>query len=150
MAAEAGELVADGNVVEREAGGGASPAADDAALDVLAEPPGSALSPAPTPRCSRGSTWRRTRATTRTSTRSPRRRCGLRPPGIFTFRTVVAPFELDDETPVAPGTILAPVIAAVHRRPDIYPEADRFLPDRFVGIRPGTYTWVPGSVRFFV
>ncbi|UTI66673.1 cytochrome P450 [Paraconexibacter antarcticus] len=58
---------------------------------------------------------------------------------------MVAPFELDDETPVAPGTILAPVIAAVHRRPDIYPEPDRFLPDRFVGIRPGTYTWVPSG-----
>jgi cytochrome P450 len=31
----------------------------------------------------------------------------------------------------------------------VYPEPDAFRPERFVGVKPGTYTWLPfgGGVR---
>ena len=49
------------------------------------------------------------------------------------------------------GTVVAPCIQLVHRRPEIYPEPARFLPERFLGPEPqgGTYTWIPfgGGVR---
>jgi cytochrome P450 len=37
----------------------------------------------------------------------------------------------------------------MHRRPDIYPEPERFRPERFLEQRAGTYTWIPfgGGVR---
>ena len=42
-----------------------------------------------------------------------------------------------------------PSIHLVHRDPTIYPEPDRFLPERFLETPPGTYTWIPfgGGVR---
>jgi cytochrome P450 len=49
------------------------------------------------------------------------------------------------------GTVVAPCITLVHRRPEIYPEPARFVPERFLGPEPqgGTYTWIPfgGGVR---
>ncbi len=49
------------------------------------------------------------------------------------------------------GTVVAPCIQLVHRRPDVYPDPMRFLPERFLGPEPqgGTYTWIPfgGGVR---
>ena len=49
------------------------------------------------------------------------------------------------------GTVVACCIQLVHRRPEIYPEPARFLPERFLGPEPqgGTYTWIPfgGGVR---
>jgi cytochrome P450 len=47
------------------------------------------------------------------------------------------------------GVSVAPCIYLVHRRPDIYPEPERFLPERFLDSPPGTYTWIPfgGGVR---
>jgi cytochrome P450 len=52
------------------------------------------------------------------------------------------------------GTVVAPSIYLVHRRPDVYPDPGRFRPERFLaadGERPqgGTYTWIPfgGGVR---
>ena len=51
---------------------------------------------------------------------------------------------------LAAGTVVAPSIFLVHRREEIYPDAARFRPERFLG-RPqgGTYTWIPfgGGVR---
>ena len=40
-------------------------------------------------------------------------------------------------------------IIALHHRPDVYSEPLRFAPERFVGVKPGTYTWIPfgGGIR---
>jgi cytochrome P450 len=47
------------------------------------------------------------------------------------------------ETPAAMS------IVALHHREDVYPEPRRFDPDRFVAVKPGTYTWIPfgGGIR---
>ena len=47
------------------------------------------------------------------------------------------------------GARVAPSIHLVHRREDVYPEADAFRPERWLGVRPGPYTFLPfgGGVR---
>jgi cytochrome P450 len=47
------------------------------------------------------------------------------------------------------GVTVTPSIWLMHRRPDIYPEPDRFRPERFLEQPAGTYTWIPfgGGVR---
>ena len=72
----------------------------------------------------------------------------LRPVISLVNRTLKAPMEFGGyELPA--GVKVAPCIYLVHRRPDIYPEPDRFLPERFLDQAPGTYTWIPfgGGVR---
>ncbi len=53
-------------------------------------------------------------------------------------------FVLPADTPVAIGII------ALHHRTDVYPEPQRFRPERFLGAKqPGTHTWIPfgGGIR---
>jgi cytochrome P450 len=72
----------------------------------------------------------------------------LRPVISLVNRTLKEPMEFGGyELPV--GVKVAPCIYLVHRRPEIYPEPDRFLPERFLAEAPGTYTWIPfgGGVR---
>jgi cytochrome P450 len=47
------------------------------------------------------------------------------------------------------GAGVTPCIHLIHRDPGIYPDPDRFLPERFLDNPPGTYTWIPfgGGVR---
>jgi cytochrome P450 len=72
----------------------------------------------------------------------------LRPVISLVNRTLKAPMEFGGyELPA--GVKVAPCIYLVHRRPDVYPDPDRFLPERFLEASPGTYTWIPfgGGVR---
>jgi len=72
----------------------------------------------------------------------------LRPVISLVNRTLKAPMELGGyELPA--GVKVVPSIYLVHRRPDLYPDPERFLPERFLGTTPGTYTWIPfgGGVR---
>jgi cytochrome P450 len=72
----------------------------------------------------------------------------LRPVVAQVSRRLTAPVQLNGYT-IPAGTLLAPSIYLVHRRPDIYPEPDSFKPERFLGKPPQTYTWLPfgGGVR---
>jgi cytochrome P450 len=47
------------------------------------------------------------------------------------------------ETPVLMSILL------LHHREDVYPDPFSFRPERFVGVKPGTYTWIPfgGGIR---
>ena len=47
------------------------------------------------------------------------------------------------------GVVVSPAIYLVHRRPDLWPEPERFRPERFVGVRPSPFTFFPfgGGVR---
>jgi cytochrome P450 len=45
---------------------------------------------------------------------------------------------------VPPGMEINPSIRTIHRRADLYPSAERFEPERFLGDDPpDTYTWIP-------
>lgn len=72
----------------------------------------------------------------------------LRPAFPFTVRVTKRPLALDGLT-IPPGTIVAPFITLVHRRADLYPDPRAFRPERFIGTRPGTYSWIPfgGGMR---
>jgi cytochrome P450 len=72
----------------------------------------------------------------------------LRPVISLVNRTLKAPMRIRGyELPA--GVKVVPSIYLVHRRPDVYPEPERFLPERFLDRPPGTYTWIPfgGGVR---
>ncbi len=45
---------------------------------------------------------------------------------------------------VPPGMEIDPSIRTIHRRADLYPQPQRFIPERFLGAdAPDTYTWLP-------
>jgi cytochrome P450 family 135 len=72
----------------------------------------------------------------------------LRPVIVIVLRRLTEPVVLGDyELPA--GASVAPSIHLIHRDPEIYPEPNRFLPERFLDNPPGTYTWIPfgGGVR---
>ena len=72
----------------------------------------------------------------------------LRPVISLVARRLTQPVEIGGwELPA--GVTLTPSIYLVHRRPDVYPEPERFLPERFLDNPPGTYTWIPfgGGIR---
>ena len=50
---------------------------------------------------------------------------------------------------LAAGTPVLLSILLLHHRGDLYPRPGEFLPERFLGVKPGTYTWLPfgGGIR---
>jgi cytochrome P450 len=55
----------------------------------------------------------------------------------------LGPYVVPAQSPVALSII------NVHHRDDVYPEPYAFRPERFLGRKPGTYTWIPfgGGIR---
>jgi cytochrome P450 len=72
----------------------------------------------------------------------------LRPPVPVVVRNLLEPMRLGGYDLPA-GTTVAPCIHLIHRDERWYEQPHRFLPERFVGKQPGTYTWIPfgGGVR---
>jgi cytochrome P450 len=72
----------------------------------------------------------------------------LRPVISLVARRLTEPVQIGGwELPA--GITVTPSIYLVHRRPDVYPNPERFEPERFLSNPPGTYTWIPfgGGVR---
>ncbi len=72
----------------------------------------------------------------------------LRPPVPVVLRRLAAPLAVGEWTlPV--GVTVAPCIHLIHHRPDVYPQPDAFMPERFLERPAGTYTWIPfgGGIR---
>ncbi len=72
----------------------------------------------------------------------------LRPPLPIVVRRLAAPYEIGGRLLPA-GARVAPCIWLTHRRPDLYPDPDAFQPERFLGVTPDTYAWLPfgGGIR---
>jgi cytochrome P450 len=68
----------------------------------------------------------------------------LFPPVYWIPRIARAPFVLGDQT-FAAGTniFLSPYVT--HRIPQLYPDPDSFCPERWIGARQNTYTYIPFS-----
>jgi cytochrome P450 len=57
-------------------------------------------------------------------------------------RLAMRPVQIGDHTYPA-GVAISPNAYLVHHDPAIYPEPYAFRPERFLGVSPGTYTWIP-------
>jgi cytochrome P450 len=66
----------------------------------------------------------------------------VRPPVPVVVRRLLEPMRLGGYDLPA-GTTVAPCIHLIHRSEAVYPCAKSFIPERFVGRQPGTYTWIP-------
>ena len=66
----------------------------------------------------------------------------IRPPLGMCTRLVNKPYKLG-EYELEPGRLIAPCIYLIHHSEDIYPDPERFDPERFLGHKPGKYTWIP-------
>jgi cytochrome P450 len=72
----------------------------------------------------------------------------LRPVIPDVVRQTQAPFQLAGYT-IPAGVHLTPCIHLAHRRPETYPEPERFRPERFLDVRIDPYAWLPfgGGIR---
>jgi cytochrome P450 len=66
----------------------------------------------------------------------------LRPVVPFVVRLTKGPFAAGGREYPA-GVILCPCVYLVHRRQDLYPEPDRFRPERFLERKFGPHEWFP-------
>jgi cytochrome P450 len=71
-----------------------------------------------------------------------------RPVVPITGRRVTVPWQLGEYRLPANSHILVSV-SLLHHRPDVYPDPYSFRPERFLGVKPGTYSWVAfgGGIR---
>jgi cytochrome P450 len=63
-------------------------------------------------------------------------------------RRVTVPWQLGEyRVPAATSVLMS--ILLLHHRDDLYPDPFAFRPERFIGRKPGTYTWIPfgGGIR---
>jgi cytochrome P450 len=72
----------------------------------------------------------------------------VRPVIMFTSRLVKKPFQLGGYL-LQPGMRIAIGGGATHFDERLFPSAREFMPERFIGVKPGTYSWLPfgGGVR---
>jgi cytochrome P450 len=72
----------------------------------------------------------------------------VRPVIPFIVRMVKRRWQLGDYV-VPANTAVGINIVALHHRDDVYPDPFGFRPERFLGHKPGTYTWIPfgGGIR---
>jgi cytochrome P450 len=72
----------------------------------------------------------------------------LRPIIPIVVRQLQAPYRIGDRL-LPKGTHLAPCIYLAHRRPEAYPDPERFQPERFLNKKIDPYTWLPfgGGIR---
>ncbi len=63
-------------------------------------------------------------------------------------RRVRVPWRLGSWRLPAGSPVLVSVLL-LHHRADLYPRPGEFRPERFLGVKPGTYTWIPfgGGIR---
>ena len=63
-------------------------------------------------------------------------------------RRVMVPWQLGDYRLPARTALLISILL-LHHRPDVYPDPFAFRPERFLGRKPGSYTWIPfgGGIR---
>src|SRR3954452_12455313 len=72
-----------------------------------------------------------------------------RPPVLpLVLRKLTQPWELNGRLLPA-GVAVSPNIHLVHHNPKIYDDPFAFRPERFLGVKPGTYEWIPfgGGMR---
>ncbi len=65
----------------------------------------------------------------------------VRPVIPLVGRRVRAPWQLGEHV-VPAGSIVSVAIPLLHHRADLYPEPHAFRPERFLGVKPGTYSWL--------
>ena len=72
----------------------------------------------------------------------------VRPVIIGVGREVRKPFELGGYV-LPPGVVIAVPAGLLHLNPRLYTNPRRFDPDRFVGVKPSPYEWIPfgGGIR---
>jgi len=63
-------------------------------------------------------------------------------------RRVQAPWRLGEWRLPAGSSVLISILL-LHHRDDLYPDPFSFRPERFLGVKPSTYTWIPfgGGIR---
>ena len=66
----------------------------------------------------------------------------LRPPAPITGRMTAGEYQLGDYT-LAPRTRIVLLLDMVNRCAKSFPDPDEFRPERFLGTRPGPYSWIP-------
>ena len=66
----------------------------------------------------------------------------LYPPVSEVLRALRSPMALDDWT-LPTGTVVSPSIYLLHRDPELYPEPDKFRPERFIGNKPKADRFLP-------